>query len=64
MEGGDALLVDQAGLLTGLITIKDIDMMKRFPNASKDRQGRLRAGLAAIHAVAGPPARALKDGAR
>ena len=27
------LLVDRAGLLTGLITIKDIDMMKRFPNA-------------------------------
>ena len=40
------LLVDQAGLLTGLITIKDIDMMKRFPNACKDRQGRLRVGAA------------------
>ncbi|MFZ4638333.1 MAG: IMP dehydrogenase [Pirellulales bacterium] len=38
------LLVDAAGLLTGLITIKDIDMMKRFPNACKDRQGRLRVG--------------------
>jgi IMP dehydrogenase len=38
------LLVDVAGLLTGLITIKDIDMMKRFPNACKDRQGRLRVG--------------------
>ena len=35
-----------AGLLTGLITIKDIDMMKRFPNACKDRQGRLRVGAA------------------
>jgi IMP dehydrogenase len=32
--------------LTGLITIKDIDMMKRFPNACKDRQGRLRVGAA------------------
>ena len=40
------LLVDKQGLLTGLITIKDIDMMKRFPNACKDRQGRLRVGAA------------------
>ncbi|MFM9024367.1 MAG: IMP dehydrogenase [Planctomycetaceae bacterium] len=40
------LLVDARGLLTGLITIKDIDMMKRFPNACKDRQGRLRVGAA------------------
>jgi IMP dehydrogenase len=40
------LLVDGQGLLTGLITIKDIDMMKRFPNACKDRQGRLRVGAA------------------
>jgi len=40
------LLVDAEGLLTGLITIKDIDMMKRFPTACKDRQGRLRVGAA------------------
>lgn len=40
------LLVDAGGLLTGLITIKDIDMMKRFPDACKDRQGRLRVGAA------------------
>jgi IMP dehydrogenase len=40
------LLVDAQGLLTGLITIKDIDMMKRFPHACKDRQGRLRVGAA------------------
>ncbi|MBM4012787.1 MAG: IMP dehydrogenase [Planctomycetes bacterium] len=40
------LLVDAQGLLTGLITIKDIDMMKRFPKACKDRQGRLRVGAA------------------
>jgi IMP dehydrogenase len=32
--------------LTGLITIKDIDMMKRFPHACKDGQGRLRVGAA------------------
>src|SRR6185295_4044259 len=40
------LLVDDLYRLTGLITIKDIDMMKRFPNACKDRQGRLRVGAA------------------
>ncbi len=40
------LLVDENYRLTGLITIKDIDMMKRFPNACKDRQGRLRVGAA------------------
>jgi IMP dehydrogenase len=40
------LLVDEKYTLTGLITIKDIDMMKRFPNACKDAQGRLRAGAA------------------
>ncbi|MGE0760236.1 MAG: IMP dehydrogenase [Pirellulaceae bacterium] len=38
------LLVDEQYVLTGLITIRDIDMMKRFPNACKDRQGRLRVG--------------------
>lgn len=40
------LLVDENYTLTGLITIKDIDMMKRFPNACKDGQGRLRVGAA------------------
>ncbi|MDZ4818176.1 MAG: IMP dehydrogenase, partial [Planctomycetota bacterium] len=40
------LLVDEKYSLTGLITIKDIDMMKRFPQACKDRQGRLRVGAA------------------
>ncbi len=40
------LLIDENYLLTGLITIKDIDMMKRFPNACKDGQGRLRVGAA------------------
>jgi len=33
-------------VLTGLITIKDIDMLNRFPNACKDTQGRLRVGAA------------------
>ncbi len=40
------LLVDEDYQLTGLITIKDIDMMRRFPQASKDAQGRLRVGAA------------------
>ena len=40
------LLIDENNRLTGLITIKDIDMMRRFPNAAKDRQGRLRVGAA------------------
>ena len=40
------LLVDDNFNLTGLITIKDIDMMKRYPNACKDAGGRLRVGAA------------------
>lgn len=40
------LLVDEDRKLTGLITIRDIDMMKRFPRACKDGGGRLRAGAA------------------
>lgn len=40
------LLVDENYRLTGLITIKDIDKMRRFPQACKDRQGRLRVGAA------------------
>ncbi len=40
------LLVDDSYKLTGLITIKDIDMMKQFPDACKDHLGRLRVGAA------------------
>ena len=40
------LLVDDNYRLTGLITIKDIDKMRRFPRACKDGQGRLRVGAA------------------
>ena len=40
------LLVDEDRKLTGLITIRDIDMMQRFPNACKDSLGRLRVGAA------------------
>ncbi len=40
------LLIDEDKKLTGLITIRDIDMMKRFPKACKDSLGRLRVGAA------------------
>ena len=40
------LLVDDSYCLTGMITIRDIDMMKRFPHACKDKLGRLRVGAA------------------
>jgi IMP dehydrogenase len=40
------LLVDDNHCLTGMITIRDIDMMKRFPHACKDKLGRLRVGAA------------------
>ena len=40
------LLVDENLRLIGLITIKDIDKMRRFPQACKDGQGRLRVGAA------------------
>lgn len=40
------LLIDEERKLKGLITIKDIDMMRRFPDACKDGQGRLRVGAA------------------
>jgi FOG: CBS domain len=40
------LLVDDNYKLKGLITIKDIDKLARFPNACKDGRGRLRVGAA------------------
>ena len=40
------LLVDEEYRLKGLITIKDIDKLHRFPNACKDARGRLRVGAA------------------
>jgi IMP dehydrogenase len=39
-------LVDSAGRLKGLITVKDIQKKMDFPNAAVDSQGRLRAGAA------------------
>jgi IMP dehydrogenase len=40
------LVVDKNGRLTGLITIKDIEKIKKYPNACKDSFGRLRVGAA------------------
>ena len=40
------LVVDDAGTLTGLITVKDIQKKKMYPDAAKDEQGRLLAGAA------------------
>ncbi|MFH5812071.1 IMP dehydrogenase [Companilactobacillus sp. FL22-1] len=34
-------LIDEAGRLGGLVTIKDIEKVKEFPNAAKDKYGRL-----------------------
>jgi len=40
------LVVDDTGKLKGLITIKDIEKIKKYPDACKDQHGRLRVGAA------------------
>ena len=40
------LVVDKSKKLCGLITIKDIEKTKKYPNAAKDELGRLRTGAA------------------
>lgn len=39
-------LIDEAGKLQGLITVKDFDKADRYPQATKDEEGRLRVGAA------------------
>ncbi|MCZ0980945.1 IMP dehydrogenase [Streptomyces diastatochromogenes] len=39
-------LVDEAGLLKGLITVKDFVKAEKYPNAAKDKEGRLLVGAA------------------
>lgn len=39
-------LVDSENVLTGLITIKDFDKADKYPEATKDSEGRLRVGAA------------------
>ena len=40
------LVVDSEGQLAGLLTMKDIDKVQKYPNACKDSKGRLRVGAA------------------
>jgi len=40
------LVVDDKGKLQGLITIKDIEKIRKYPNSCKDTLGRLRVGAA------------------
>ncbi|WP_108659552.1 IMP dehydrogenase [Acuticoccus kandeliae] len=40
------LVIDDAGNCTGLITVKDMEKARAYPNAVKDPQGRLRVGAA------------------
>jgi len=40
------LVVDEKERLKGMITIKDIEKIKKYPNACKDSMGRLRVGAA------------------
>ncbi len=40
------LIVDKKGRLQGLITIKDIEKIRKYPNSCKDSFGRLRVGAA------------------
>jgi IMP dehydrogenase len=40
------LLVDRQGGLAGLITMRDIDKLHQYPQACKDKRGRLRVGAA------------------
>jgi IMP dehydrogenase len=39
-------IVDSEGMLKGLITIKDIEKSRQYPNSAKDERGRLRVGAA------------------
>jgi IMP dehydrogenase len=39
-------LVDDGGKLVGLITVKDFEKSEKYPNATKDDEGRLRVGAA------------------
>lgn len=40
------LVTDEEGSLVGLITVKDIEKAKQFPDACRDEKGRLRVGAA------------------
>ena len=42
-------IIDKDGRLEGLITIKDLKKRKEYPNANKDKLGRLRAAIDSAH---------------
>src|SRR5438270_305699 len=46
LEVEKLLLVDKEQRLVGMITMRDIDKLHQFPNACKDKRGRLRVGAA------------------
>ena len=46
-------MVDGAGRIAGLITVKDFEKAQAFPNRAKDEQGRLRVGAASTIGDAG-----------
>jgi IMP dehydrogenase len=54
-------VVDERGILRGLITVKDIHKRRDFPNANKDQHGRLRVAAAIGAANYRDRARALVD---
>ena len=39
-------IIDEAGYFRGLITVKDLQKVQKYPNATKDKLGRLRVGAA------------------
>ena len=53
------LVVNESGDLAGLITVKDIKKKQQYPDACKDRNGRLR--VAAAVGVAGDTAERVKE---
>ena len=53
------LVVNEEGDLAGLITVKDIKKKQQYPNACKDRNGRLR--VAAAVGVSGDTEERVKE---
>ncbi len=49
----ERVVVDDAGKCIGLITVKDIEKSQTFPNAAKDKHGRLRVAAAVGAGAAG-----------
>lgn len=55
-------IIDDAGYFKGLITVKDLEKVQKYPNATKDKLGRLRVGAAVgVQPIEMERAAALKD---